>query len=128
MEDIKDHIPHTDKVDVSKSAWKNLLLGGLCGVISGKIFSKGFKIAAIATAGGLLLIHTMNRQGIITIDKDKMTEAAKNAKSEVQRKIQDHIDFEDGTLPRINNIYEYIGGDSKYIVIGFAGGFVLGLL
>lgn len=128
MEEINDLFPDIDSVDAGKSACKNLLLGGLCGLISGKIFSKGFKMAAISATGGLILIHAMNRQGLITIDKDKMATAAKNVKNEVQRKVQDHIEFKDGTLPRIKNFTEYVGGYSKYSVVGFAGGFILGLL
>lgn len=117
MEDIRNFI--SDNV---KPAYWQLALGTACGFVSGKLFRKVSKLAAIGLAGGVLAIYALNRQGIVTVDQEKMSNAVQKVKDKVQEKVQGR------NLPQMDDVAQHVGDELKFVVVGFAGGFVIGML
>lgn len=107
METIRNLV--TDNV---KHAYIHLMLGTVCGIISGKLVRKVSRLAAIGLAGGVLAIYALNRQGIVTVDQEKMSNAVQTVKEKVP----------DRNLPRMGE------NDLKLVAVGFAGGFAIGVL
>ncbi|GIY19587.1 uncharacterized protein CDAR_274001 [Caerostris darwini] len=94
---------------------KQALVGGLCGLVAGRIFSKVSKMAALALSGGFWLLHLLQHQNYIVVDGDKLLGELKNLASNLKG------------VSDIGRLSAYFGEDCQYIALGFSGGFLLGI-
>ncbi|GBM86480.1 hypothetical protein AVEN_146324-1 [Araneus ventricosus] len=93
---------------------KQFLIGGLCGLVAGRIFARVNKIAALALSGGFFIFHILHHKGYITLDSDKLMESAS------------HIANWRESLS-VESVASFFGEDCKFVALGFSGGFILGM-
>ncbi|GIY98988.1 uncharacterized protein CEXT_406841 [Caerostris extrusa] len=100
---------------IDDRALKQALVGGLCGLVAGRIFSKVSKVAALALSGGFWLLHLLQHQNYIVVDRDKLLGDLKNLVYNLKG------------VSNIGRLSAYFGEDCQYIALGFSGGFLLGI-
>ncbi|KFM60953.1 FUN14 domain-containing protein 1, partial [Stegodyphus mimosarum] len=102
------------------SVAKEMAIGGVSGWCAGVLFSKVGKTAASALAGGLLMFQIAQHQGYIKVNWNKVNKDIEKAKGKLDKHSKKQIPwFVDEAR---SFIHEY-----KFLVTGFAGGFLLGV-
>lgn len=102
------------------SVAKEMVLGGVTGWCSGVVFNKVGKTAASALAGSLLVFQIAQHQGYVKINWNKVNKDIEKAKGKLDKHSKKQIPW------LIEETRSFIQ-EYKFLVTGFAGGFLLGL-
>ncbi|PRD30951.1 UNVERIFIED_CONTAM: FUN14 domain-containing protein 1 [Trichonephila clavipes] len=102
------------------SVAKEMAIGGISGWCAGIVFSKVGKTAASALAGSLLMFQIAQHQGYIKVNWSKVNRDIEKAKGKLDKHSKKELHwFIDETK---SFVQEY-----KFLVTGFAGGFLIGI-
>uniref|UniRef100_T1J703 FUN14 domain-containing protein 1 n=1 Tax=Strigamia maritima TaxID=126957 RepID=T1J703_STRMM len=102
------------------SAAKQAAVGGITGWLSGFVFTKVGKFAAVSIGGGLLLLQIANHQGYIRINWNKVNDHVQQARKEIEKEAKH-------SGPRIAKQVQRFIHENAIISTSFAGGFLLGI-
>lgn len=106
--------------DISKqSAAKQVVIGGASGWVSGYLFVKVGKIAAMTLGTTILLVQIAQHHGYLQINWSKVEREANRARREIRREANRNL----SKLQHIQTFFK----QNVFLATGFAGGFLVGM-
>ncbi|XP_069104009.1 FUN14 domain-containing protein 1-like isoform X1 [Argopecten irradians] len=107
--------------DISKqSAAKQVVIGGASGWVSGYLFVKVGKIAAMTLGTTILLVQIAQYKGYIQINWKKVQKEMNMAKKQMSKEISKKY-------PHYSENIQTFFKQNVFLATGFAGGFLVGM-
>lgn len=107
--------------DVTKrSTAQQVVIGGVSGWVSGYLFIKVGKLAAITLGTSILILQIAQHQGYVKIDYSLLKKDVETAKKVIEKQAKDHYP---GVLETLKRFFK----NNVYLAGSFTGGFFIGM-